>query len=489
MGRRSSRRIDDSDEESETSSESSVGDGGEEVLELEKGGFPDKEAAAALAAGPSGGGGSGGGDANNNNVVADTGCNDVDEESNAVSNPEWKWPRYKSCFYRGERHTEALSSKAEEEEVKGEKTPFKVTYLERYPKEPKVTVTLYSSVLTQLAKRILPHSKAVFSQQLAVSGRDLFLVRDAIREAAAAASTSDSGDSEQQGQQQGPSSAAAAPAADHEEVRRRHARHLLRIEEEEYRDTITRHAQMERSGTVSWDMLWTFLVPGELARFKCDMSAQAMCGRVESGRYRTSFRGAPTSRSRCRCSTTTCTATASARWRSRCARTSTRWRSGPSGWRWRRCGCCRRRSGRPCSRRGRTRAPPSSTASSRGPSASPSSRATWPWRTRRPGTTPSSSTAPTGMLDLWFFSRMNPDYELGTARPPAEELRGGGGGRAGANRAPPERPPPEHLLLGPAVAYGFSFAVKKWGCFDVSGMRDIVFDDDAFDDLVRWLVV
>ncbi|KAH9550338.1 hypothetical protein CY35_10G066500 [Sphagnum magellanicum] len=44
-----------------------------------------------------------------------------------------------------------------------------------------------------------------------------------------------------------------------------------------------------------------------------------------------------------------------------------------------------------------------------------------------------------------------------------------------------ELPDDESLRLAPAVVYGFSFSLKKWGCFPVTGFSEISFDDHAFD--------
>ena len=82
------------------------------------------------------------------------------------------------------------------------------------------------------------------------------------------------------------------------------------------------------------------------------------------------------------------------------------------------------------------------------------------------------------MIDLRSFSKMNPDYPLGSAKPPCEILRGS------IDVIPIAIETKENRMFAPSFVYGFSFRLKKWGCFSVVGFSDIEFNDSAYDDLL-----
>jgi hypothetical protein len=78
------------------------------------------------------------------------------------------------------------------------------------------------------------------------------------------------------------------------------------------------------------------------------------------------------------------------------------------------------------------------------------------------------------MIDLWSFARMNPGYDMGNATPPtACDLMCG----LDSDNLPDD----ESLKLAPAIVYGFTFSIKQWGCFPVTGFSKISFDHHAFD--------
>lgn len=81
------------------------------------------------------------------------------------------------------------------------------------------------------------------------------------------------------------------------------------------------------------------------------------------------------------------------------------------------------------------------------------------------------------MIDLGSFSKMNPDYPMGSAKPPCEIIRD----NIVVNIAITEDP---NRKFAPSFVYGFSFRLKEWGCFSVCGISEIKFNDLAYDDLV-----
>ncbi|KAF0559059.1 P-loop containing nucleoside triphosphate hydrolase protein [Gigaspora margarita] len=87
------------------------------------------------------------------------------------------------------------------------------------------------------------------------------------------------------------------------------------------------------------------------------------------------------------------------------------------------------------------------------------------------------------MIDLQSFAVMNPDYDMDNALPPNKcdvELLVDNGVYLEKDKIYQE----EIYLQAPAVVYGFSFALKKWGMFEVSKFMDIQFDKVALDYLV-----
>ncbi|KAF0537658.1 P-loop containing nucleoside triphosphate hydrolase protein [Gigaspora margarita] len=87
------------------------------------------------------------------------------------------------------------------------------------------------------------------------------------------------------------------------------------------------------------------------------------------------------------------------------------------------------------------------------------------------------------MIDLRSFATMNPQYDMGNAKPPNKgdvELYN----EKGVYLEKDEIPLDDNYFLASAVVYGFSFALKEWGMFEVSKFSDIHFDEDAIDHLV-----
>ncbi|CAG8620700.1 16441_t:CDS:2 [Racocetra persica] len=86
------------------------------------------------------------------------------------------------------------------------------------------------------------------------------------------------------------------------------------------------------------------------------------------------------------------------------------------------------------------------------------------------------------IIDLKSFATMNPGYRMGNAKPPNKcgvELLTRKGDYIMLDQINEE----EFYLLTPAVIYGFSFALKEWGQFEVLGLSKINFNENAFDQL------
>ncbi|CAG8643130.1 22658_t:CDS:2, partial [Cetraspora pellucida] len=87
------------------------------------------------------------------------------------------------------------------------------------------------------------------------------------------------------------------------------------------------------------------------------------------------------------------------------------------------------------------------------------------------------------MIDVESFALMNPDYEfMENATPPNEcdtQLL-----KARNIYLDEKKLIKEHHIRAPAIVYGFSFALKEWGCFDVSKINNVHFDPNALNSLV-----
>lgn len=82
------------------------------------------------------------------------------------------------------------------------------------------------------------------------------------------------------------------------------------------------------------------------------------------------------------------------------------------------------------------------------------------------------------MIDLGSFAKMNPDYPpLESAKPPSDVIRTN-------NVTTHDITKIEDRMFAPGMGYGFSFRLKQWGSFCVSGFSDIIFNTSAFDDLL-----
>ncbi|KAL2631851.1 hypothetical protein R1flu_016537 [Riccia fluitans] len=62
--------------------------------------------------------------------------------------------------------------------------------------------------------------------------------------------------------------------------------HLVRSVETEFCNSATMHERMKGSGRVSFDMLWTFLKPGEKGVCKCVISEEPVCGKIQKATYK-----------------------------------------------------------------------------------------------------------------------------------------------------------------------------------------------------------
>ncbi|KAG0588982.1 hypothetical protein KC19_2G282600 [Ceratodon purpureus] len=85
------------------------------------------------------------------------------------------------------------------------------------------------------------------------------------------------------------------------------------------------------------------------------------------------------------------------------------------------------------------------------------------------------------MIDQLSFVKMNLNDDMATAEPSRGWSLGNG---SKSMETVIDEIDPQLLKYAPAVAYGYSFSVGKWGCFTIEGFTEIQFISTAFDTLV-----
>lgn len=89
------------------------------------------------------------------------------------------------------------------------------------------------------------------------------------------------------------------------------------------------------------------------------------------------------------------------------------------------------------------------------------------------------------MIDHRSSAKLNPDLKMGNAQPAQNVLLGAEIELEDSNLDTSLDPGSDpNLMFAPAIVYGFSFSLRRWGAFSVSGFENIMFRSDAFESLV-----
>ncbi|KAJ7554199.1 hypothetical protein O6H91_06G130400 [Diphasiastrum complanatum] len=384
-----------------------------------------------------------------NEEEADSGgdLNKKETKKKEVTDPDWEWPAYDEWYSRinlnRERKLRTTSDKEESKQI-----PFEVVYERQEGWPDKVWVTLFSSYLIGIVKDCLPFNKQVFLEKPRIKGEELFLAIDKLRNY----QLPETGD----------------------KAARLHLSHLMRFLEMEYKDTLVHYERMQREGTTSWEMLWAFLTPGQKVLYHCNMSGEQVCAIVHGLWYHKDMTG-----------------------KNLHVELDVMDYNGQS---YRKCMIERTipefKNERPFTslpvrpmRFVEQRERMESVFLANGHkfyklSTQPHCFMQFEGSLLRldfiPGTNCRQILKHKAdgrvMIDLWSFARMNPGYPMNYARPPT----------SCETCISTDEPEDEGLMLAPAIVYGFSFSLKQWGCFQVTGFSEISFDDYAFE---RHLVI
>jgi len=416
---------------------------------------------------------------------------DADEEdwecklkSKAVDEEDWEWPIFDEWFSYETHSTQRKRRIAQVDEDLNPGDPFEVVYVKQEEDWPaEMSVTLFSTHLVDILSKCLPRAGALqlveqkegkfcappkkdFGefQSLAdktnprISGNQLFLAMNTIRNYKV--------------EEESESAAAAAAVV---AAAKLHFRHFLRFLEKEFKDTQKQYARMKQEGTTSWLMLWAFLPPGEKVRYHCQISGELCYGIVHGCDYNRNQRVLKVvlevmdyngqSYHACTVSSRIPEFEDERSFNSLnvCPMSFVKQRKQmedaflANGKRFfelsvKQNNCFMRFEG-PLLRYEML----------------PETGFVQLIKHKADGRV---------MIDLWSFVKMNPGYQMGNASPPNSRYRESG---LQTNNYNCKLPDDESLRLAPAIVYGFSFSLKKWGCFPINGFSEISFDDHAFD--------
>ena len=210
-----------------------------------------------------------------------------DSES-SPSNRDWKWPCFIQKYDPNTRKffLEKVNSDTKQgQELHQVSDPFTVTYfgetkveksrsietsLEFIPRKD-IIVKLYSKYLQEVIRNLLPSSLKLFPNYGEIPAKDLFVLfmkKVLKKEANIPEEPSD-----------------PFASIDGSEGECLDMFHLIRFLKKEYGETITQYQRMMRGNVISWDMLWTLIVPQAEVIYYCGVSKEELRGKVLSADY------------------------------------------------------------------------------------------------------------------------------------------------------------------------------------------------------------
>ncbi|KAI5083032.1 hypothetical protein GOP47_0002775, partial [Adiantum capillus-veneris] len=374
-----------------------------------------------------------------------------------VNDPNWEWPCFEQILRGGRWVVERAAAKGEVDT--SVKWPFHVvTNIEPNSGIESVRLVIQSPYLIRVLKDCQPQTGYKFAKGSSINPTELFLRLGSLKQYILA----------------GNIGAKEDVSATGESVW--HVSHLVRFVERHFTDTMVQHERMKAEGCVSFEMLWTFFVPGDGVCRRCDVTNQECFGIIKRCKKSINADGTPYWRVTLNVmdfnvqSYHNCTMDYKIQtFDGEVPFTSLQ--------------VCPLRF---CPNRKELEArfvsmgttfyqlamqQPFRFMQFKG-SMNFFSYEGGCWRLRK------LNADGRVMVDLLSFARMNPDYHLGNAQPPCDVMTG-----MWRPTTQMKQPGPEELVLAPAFVYGFSFRLKRWGCFEVCAFRDISFNERAFDAL------
>lgn len=385
-----------------------------------------------------------------------------EEEANRKSD-DWEWPVYDSWWSNvTDRYERKLRVK---EKGKPDSAPFEIIYEQERGWPDDVTVKLRSRSLIQVVKQsVTRHFQQLITVEPEINGREMFIELKSFKQAEEDASKQEKDDTSKE-------------VKDETSLLKYDLKHLIRFLETEYKDTIVHAKSMRRRNMVSWELLWIFLHKGARVYYTCAMTGQKLLGDVwhysyyEEGMTHDKFfyvqikcfdfngtkyvkrlvdinipqfKSENSFESIGICPLNLLEESEVADLEKMFLRNGTRFYN--------------------TVKRG------SCYMEYKGPRLyKEKHQFVDKWDLKK------QKADGRVMVDLLSFARMNPGYPLKDAEPWSSSSP------HTLTSADTETPSNEYLMLAPAVVYGFSFANKKWGGFDITRLSEIQFQDEAFD--------
>ncbi|KAL3694643.1 hypothetical protein R1sor_008294 [Riccia sorocarpa] len=372
----------------------------------------------------------------------------------------WEWPCYEE-LYNKQGQVTGRKKKVKED---GKKDPFEVIYCQKkgLPWPEHVLVEIHSEQLQMQLQKIWPKKQKLRLKTFPIKGKDLYLKLGQLKQCL------DPNFEE----------GAFKEAETDETIGQMQLRHLIRFVETEYSKTIEMHQHMKESGRVSFDMLWTFMTRGENLVYRCGISDEELCGKIRKTVYKLNTGKPP---QWCLELTLDVFNYNCEGYKKYSRKTEVLIYEDEKHWRELEAYPYRflddsaeieagflARGARfgylACSAKYRYMQFSGSMFTS--------SRNFGRMQILKEGAHGRA------MLDQFSFSKMNNDRVMDTSEPSSKVAR-----EARVRTVDISQDP--NRIYAPAIVYGFSFHVKKWGCFSVEGFSEVVFDGgSSWDQLV-----
>ncbi|KAL2631846.1 hypothetical protein R1flu_016532 [Riccia fluitans] len=182
---------------------------------------------------------------------------------------DWEWPGYDELYNKQGEVIGRRTKQKEEEKM----DPFEVIYchIKGLPWPERVLVECHSEQLRTQLQRVWPNNQKLrMKATYPVKGKDLFLKLDKLKQCV---------DTKfMDGIYNG--------AETDESIGQMQLRHLIRFVDTQFLDTTEMYERMKTSGRVSFDMLWTFMTPGENVVYRCGISDEQLCGKIWKAVYK-----------------------------------------------------------------------------------------------------------------------------------------------------------------------------------------------------------
>lgn len=404
-------------------------------------------------------------------------------DESPVDDPDWEWP----AFDEFEDKPGKITLKRRFEEVRDEVSPFRAVYLRKsgvlWPDV--VRVDLFSTPLIKIVQKFFPQNGDLQCLETPnIKGRDLFLALEGLKNHKLVEGSDDD--------LSNPPHSVTGCELVPEGKGELHAKHLVRFLEKEFHDVSLRLRRMTEEKRVAWDMLWAFFTPGKKVVYICEHSQEVLAGVVSTNSYVRSLMSGDREKvfsidlemwdydgksyHQCQINRKIQKYEGEFTFSSLAVR-PIEMEGVPelleegflaNGKRFRELGMSN-------SHRFMHYSGPMFRMS------------------KSKGCMEIVKENADGrvMIDLASFARMNPSYPMGTAKPPVasysetfDPVRGRRIQCTGTVSTVHMEASDETLIFAPAIVYGFSFTLKHWGSFAISGFNEIWFSSNAFDALV-----